>query len=99
MMTSVGISFCRNYFFDLDDSANKQPEIGMDALELAQQSEASLNNLLELEDKDDEILLQWEEKHKATNQGIDFETIAKKAQIPIYLCFCRQIRKTTKSSK
>lgn len=40
-------------------------EQGVDALEQAKQSEASLNNLLELEDKDDELLLQWEE-NKAT---------------------------------
>lgn len=32
------------------------------------QSEASLNNLLELEDKDDELLLQLEE-NKAIQQG------------------------------
>ena len=51
----------RKFFFDLDEDTSKEPETGVDALELAQQSEASLNNLLELEDKDDELLLQWEE--------------------------------------
>ena len=55
----------RNYFFDLDDNS-KEVEKGQDALELAQQSEASLNNLLDLEDSnEDEALLQWEEKNKA----------------------------------
>ena len=51
----------------MDEGASKSPEQGVDALELAKQSEASINNLLELEDKDDELLLQWEE-NKA-NQG------------------------------
>lgn len=61
----------RNYFFELEDDSQKEVEKGMDALELAQQSEASLNNLLDLEDKDDELLLQWEEKNKnaSTQQG------------------------------
>ena len=55
----------RKYFFDLDDNS-KEVEKGQDALELAQQSEASLNNLLDLEDSnEDEALLQWEEKNKA----------------------------------
>ena len=51
----------------MDEGASKSPEQGVDALELAKQSEASINNLLELEDKDDELLLQWEENQ--ANQG------------------------------
>ena len=57
----------RKFFFDLDDKS----EEGIDALTMAEhmdQSEASLNNLLELEDKDDELLLQLEE-NKAIQQG------------------------------
>ena len=45
-----------------DDKENKEIEKGVEALEIAKQSEASLNNLLELEDKEDELLLQWEEQ-------------------------------------
>ena len=60
-------SYFRKFFFDLDDKS----EEGIDALTMAEhmdQSEASLNNLLELEDKDDELLLQLEE-NKAIQQG------------------------------
>ena len=56
--------FFRKYFFDLDDNS-KDVDQGVDALALAQQSEASLNNLLDLEDKEDELLLQWEEQKSA----------------------------------
>ena len=59
------------YFFDLD---TEKAELGQDALELAKESEASINNLLELEDKDDELLLHWEEqrgiKKGAENQDL-----------------------------
>ena len=62
----------RKFFFDLDEDTSKEPETGVDALELAQQSEASLNNLLELEDKDDELLLQWEENRGKQGKKIVF---------------------------
>ena len=58
------------YFFDLDTDSTK-PELGQDALELAQESEASINNLLELEDKDDELLLHWEEQRNKKDQNQD----------------------------
>ena len=54
----------RKFFFDLDDKS----EEGIDALTMADQSEASLKNLLELEDKDDELLLQLEQ-NKAILKG------------------------------
>ena len=64
--------YFRKYFFDLDDNS-RDVDKGIDALELAQQSEASLNNLLELEDKgDDELLLQWEEKNAAVKAAVRF---------------------------
>ena len=47
------------------DDNSKDVDQGVDALALAQQSEASLNNLLDLEDKEDELLLQWEEQKSA----------------------------------
>ena len=58
------------YFFDLDTD---KAELGQDALELAKESEASINNLLELEDdnKDDELLLHWEEQHKKGSENQD----------------------------
>ena len=57
-------SYFRKFFFDLDDKS----EEGIDALTMADQSEASLKNLLELEDKDDELLLQLQE-NKAILKG------------------------------
>ena len=55
------------------DDNSRDVDKGIDALELAQQSEASLNNLLELEDKgDDELLLQWEEKNAAVKAAVRF---------------------------
>jgi hypothetical protein len=66
------INYCyfRKYFFDPDEEAAQNVEQGVDALQLAQQSEASLNNLLELGDNDegdDELLLQWSSSQKTSH--------------------------------
>ena len=71
------------YFFDLDEPEAEQ---AMDALELAQQSEASLNNLLELEDKDDELLLQWEEQRGANQNGNKCKLAFYKRKLAFYKC-------------
>ena len=68
------VTLYRNYFFDLDGVSTgnvNEPEEGMDALELAKQSEASLKNLLDLQDNDDDELLLQElgAKRQSTKQS------------------------------
>ncbi len=73
--------YLRKYFFDLDDGSGananaNETEEAIDALELAKQSEASLNNLLDLQDNDDDDLLLAEiGKSKQKQSGIQFATL------------------------